>query len=221
MQAGLGEGASADVHTMLEAAWRYMNDTWKKIAGPQGNTEEPPSTTTWEHIIAPGGGIYRGPQSSLSHLWSAGATLIESTGLLGIAPAQPGFSAWTIRPRADGSQLTWAEGQVPTPHGPIRVHWYVTGATATPSAFTLEVDAPGKTTGTVYVPLYGRPRALTEDGKPIGSASSRKAKMCACPGSAGATCSPGAELVSRSGFADHVRQPRAAAPGVPECRRRG
>jgi hypothetical protein len=169
MQARLQQGASAEVDTMLEAAWRYMDGTWKKIPGPQGNTEEPPSTTTWEHIVAPGGGIFRGPQSSLSHVWSAGATVIESTGFLGITPAEPGFSAWTIRPRADGSQLTWAEGQVPTPHGPIRVHWYLQGVVSAPGAFTLEVDAPRGTTGTVYVPLYGHSRAVTEDGKPIGS----------------------------------------------------
>ncbi|MBU8867730.1 alpha-L-rhamnosidase C-terminal domain-containing protein [Paenarthrobacter aromaticivorans] len=41
--------------------------------------------------------------------------------ILGISPAAPGFAAATIDPAP--SELEWAKGTVPTPQGPITVHW--------------------------------------------------------------------------------------------------
>jgi len=165
LQARLRRGETTAVRSMLGAAWRYMNIEWKKIPGPQGNSEEPSSTTTWEHIVTPSGAIFRGPQSSLSHVWSAGATLAETTGLLGLQPTQPGFSSWTLQPHASESGLHWVEGQIPTPHGDLRASWHATGPAGASTRFSLEVSAPSGTVGTVYVPLYGHPRIVTEDGR--------------------------------------------------------
>ncbi|PTT60996.1 alpha-L-rhamnosidase-related protein, partial [Arthrobacter sp. HMWF013] len=41
--------------------------------------------------------------------------------ILGIRPASPGFTSATVHPTP--SDLDWAEGTVPTPHGVISVHW--------------------------------------------------------------------------------------------------
>lgn len=41
--------------------------------------------------------------------------------VLGVSPAAPGFTAALINPAP--SDLDWAKGSVPTPHGPITVHW--------------------------------------------------------------------------------------------------
>ena len=38
---------------------------------------------------------------------------------LGVTPAEPGYAAACIAPRL--GPLAWAEGTVPTPHGPIHV----------------------------------------------------------------------------------------------------
>jgi hypothetical protein len=48
--------------------------------------------------------------------------------ILGVRPSAPGFDAVTIDPVP--SQLTHAEGRVPTPHGPIDIRWERYGPTS-------------------------------------------------------------------------------------------
>jgi hypothetical protein len=43
--------------------------------------------------------------------------------------------------------VTWARGQLPTPHGPLQVSWTHHG-----HAFLVTVDAPHGTSGTVTLP---------------------------------------------------------------------
>jgi hypothetical protein len=43
------------------------------------------------------------------------------TEMLGVKPAAPGFAEITVAPQPCG--LTWASGSVPTPRGPVTVHW--------------------------------------------------------------------------------------------------
>ena len=40
--------------------------------------------------------------------------------VLGVSPIEPGFRAARIKPNR--GDLAWAQGSVPTPHGPIRLH---------------------------------------------------------------------------------------------------
>lgn len=75
------------------------------------------------------------------------------------------------RPYAAGSGLTWAQGVVPTPHGPLRTTWRISGSRRAPAGFRLDVRAPHGTTGTVYIPLYGAQRRVTIDGKPADGAT--------------------------------------------------
>lgn len=93
LEARLRWGTIAEVRSMLNTSWRYMHLDWKPFRGPQGNTQEPPSSTGWEHVTS-SARMFRGRQSSLAHVWSEGATVIETTGLLGLTPISPGFSTW-------------------------------------------------------------------------------------------------------------------------------
>jgi len=56
---------------------------------------------------------------SLAHGWSAGPTAWLSENVLGITPASPGYDTVNIRPNLLG--LDFANGSVPTPHGPISI----------------------------------------------------------------------------------------------------
>jgi alpha-L-rhamnosidase len=56
---------------------------------------------------------------SLSHGWSSGPTTYLTETVLGVRPTGAGFSTVEIRPEL--GDLTWAEGEVPTPDGLIHV----------------------------------------------------------------------------------------------------
>ncbi len=58
---------------------------------------------------------------SLCHGWSGAVAGTLATHVLGVEPASPGYARTTIAPQL--GDLAWAEGEVPTPHGPIVVRW--------------------------------------------------------------------------------------------------
>jgi hypothetical protein len=58
--------------------------------------------------------------------------------------------------------VTWARGQLPTSHGPLRVSWIQGHGQA---AFTLAVTAPAGTSGDVAVPTGGKRVVVRVDGK--------------------------------------------------------
>ncbi len=62
---------------------------------------------------------YEGLKKSLCHGWSVGILPYFVEHVLGITPAVPGFGAVRIDPHL--GDLAWAEGCIPTPHGPITV----------------------------------------------------------------------------------------------------
>jgi alpha-L-rhamnosidase len=62
---------------------------------------------------------YENFRHSLCHGWASGPTAWMSQNLLGITPAEPGFSKVYIRPQL--GNLKWVEGSYPTPHGVIKV----------------------------------------------------------------------------------------------------
>lgn len=151
-----------DVHSLrrlMDASWGFMHLQWKPIPGPLGNSLEPPSTTGWEHS-RPSGNFHRGAESSLAHVWSEGAAIVETTSLLGVSPTAPGFRRWAVRPLVRGSRVSWAEGSVPTARGPIRVRWAISKR-----GFTMRIDAPAGSAGVVYVPTLGKPRTVWHDGR--------------------------------------------------------
>ena len=76
------------------------------------------ATTTWETNKGPAD---MGGNGSLCHAWSAIPVAYSGRYLLGVRPVEPGFGAFTVK-IAPGN-LTHAAGEIPTPHGRIRVEW--------------------------------------------------------------------------------------------------
>ena len=108
-----------------------------------------PGTTDWEGIGADGS-LYEGAYTSAAHGWSTGVVPALTNDLLGATPTGPGFSTWSIQPHP--GTVTWARGQLPTPHGPLQVSW-VRGSGA--QQFSLTLTAPKGTSGDVAVPVTG------------------------------------------------------------------
>ncbi|MFF0342815.1 alpha-L-rhamnosidase C-terminal domain-containing protein [Kribbella sp. NPDC004875] len=59
------------------------------------------------------------PTRSDCHAWGAHPLYHYVATLLGVRPTAPGMTAVTVTPQLGG--LEWAEGSVPTPHGPVTV----------------------------------------------------------------------------------------------------
>lgn len=60
--------------------------------------------------------------NSLCHGWSGGAAVVLlSRGMLGISATAPGFVRCRIAPNR--GDVAWVKGQMPTPHGVIRIEW--------------------------------------------------------------------------------------------------
>jgi hypothetical protein len=76
--------------------------------------------TMWE-TIGPYGGPPTDQHPSFDSGWSSGAAPALTQYVLGVTPTSPGFATFTVHVHAN--DLTWAKGDVPTPHGPIHVSW--------------------------------------------------------------------------------------------------
>ncbi len=132
-----------------DGALDLMRRTWGRmlVEGPG---------TVWESMRLDGlpksGGI------SLAHGWAGGPVPALSGYILGIRPTAPGYHHWIVAPQP--GNLHFAQGQAPTPHGPLASRWRRGGR-----SFKLTVVAPRGTSGVVEVPLLGRRRTVTIDGK--------------------------------------------------------
>lgn len=136
VQARLAAGDTADALTLMRREWGPM-----VAPGPQY------TGAFWENFT-PAGPVPSG-STSLAHGWSSGPVSALTGYVLGVRPASPGFATWTVAP--EPGSLRWAEGQVPTPHGPIVVRWARRGG----HGLTITIRAPRGTSGTVAVPVSG------------------------------------------------------------------
>jgi alpha-L-rhamnosidase len=100
--------------------------------------------------------------TSLAHGWSSGPTSALSKYVLGVRPASPGYKTWLVEPQP--GDLSWAEGAVPTPYGPIEVRWEKEG-----SELFLEITVPDGTCGSVGLPVSGSPDTLIVNGQKLKS----------------------------------------------------
>jgi len=57
---------------------------------------------------------------SLCHAWGASPIYLLGKYYLGVKPLEPGYQRYAVRPVLGG--LEWMEGDVPTPHGNVRVY---------------------------------------------------------------------------------------------------
>ncbi|WP_431210767.1 alpha-L-rhamnosidase C-terminal domain-containing protein [Puia sp. P3] len=66
-------------------------------------------------------GMYGRPfGKSLCHAWGASPIYLLGKYYLGVRPLEPGYQRYEVRPVLGG--LEWMEGDVPTPHGNVRVY---------------------------------------------------------------------------------------------------
>lgn len=139
LDARLAANDTSDAEALLSAVWGHM-------AGPG-----PEQTgTTWENVSGTNGLPGIGSGTNLSHGWSTTPVSALSGYVLGVQPASAGFAAWSVKPHP--GDLAYAQGSVPTPHGAIGVDW---AGESGVHQFSMEVNAPSGTTGTVAVPTYG------------------------------------------------------------------
>jgi hypothetical protein len=83
---------------------------------------------------------------SMAHGWSSGPTAWLTENVLGITPTSPGYDTVAIKPDLLG--LDYANGSVPTPHGPIaiRIDKQKGIDLSLPAGITATVDYKGRTT---------------------------------------------------------------------------
>ena len=131
--------------TLLSDEWGYMaaND---------------PGSTDWESFQPDG--TVNGGGTSWAHGWSTGSTTALSQDVLGVSPASPGYQTWLVRPHP--GTLSWAEGQAPTPRGPLTVDW---GHRSQASGeFAMHVSVPRGNVRSHCRPDFGRPVSIQVNG---------------------------------------------------------
>ncbi|MFI7382732.1 alpha-L-rhamnosidase C-terminal domain-containing protein [Streptomyces sp. NPDC049813] len=112
-----------------------------------------PGITHWEGI-GPDGSPYEDAYTSMAHGWSTGVLPALTHQLLGARPLSPGYATWLVRPNP--GDVEWAQGRLPTPHGPLTVAWE--HARSARPAFSVTVQVPHGTRGALALP--GEPGRL-------------------------------------------------------------
>ncbi|WP_427168208.1 alpha-L-rhamnosidase C-terminal domain-containing protein [Streptomyces sp. C1-1] len=118
-----------------------------------------PGITNWEGV-GPGGSLYEDAYTSMAHGWSTGVLPALTHHLLGAGPTSPGYATWEVRPQP--GDVAWAQGQLPTPHGALRVAWQNSGRT-----FHIVLDVPKETRGTLVLPGDGRRLTVRARGRTL------------------------------------------------------
>jgi hypothetical protein len=136
-QAGLDSTALA----LIRREWGYM-------------VSNGPKSTMWE-TIGPYGGPLVASAPSWDHGWSSGAAPALTAYALGVTPASPGFGTYLAIPHP--ADLKWAQGTIPTPHGPIQFRWAYGNGEMTA---TITAPVPGK----IGLPASGK---ATLDGRTL------------------------------------------------------
>jgi alpha-L-rhamnosidase len=164
--------SSAELLARLEqhdtaGALRLLRRTWGHMV------RNDPQSTVWEKLAFSGlpanYAALQAPVSPFSssgagsasqaHGWSGGPVQALSGYVLGIRPTAPGYRRWIVAPQP--GDLRFAQGQAPTRYGAIASRWTRTDRGR---AFRLTVQAPGRTSGVVEVPLLGAARQIWRDG---------------------------------------------------------
>jgi hypothetical protein len=141
-----------------------LNNTWELMARMEADDDDNAlelMRRLWGLQVDPNSGFYTGtfwefvmsdglPDrgfDSLAHAWGAGPTQVLTEYVLGVTPINEGYSTFQVKPRP--SNLTWAQGQVPTGSGSLIVRW----AADTAGQFHMQVVVPSGKSGQVWVPI--------------------------------------------------------------------
>lgn len=149
VQARFSAGDTTGALALIDQLWGYMLEPGTYATG-----------TFWEALDSSGAPALAG-FTSLAHGWASGPTPDLSAYVLGIQPRTSGYRTWIVEPQP--GSLRWAEGQMPTPYGPIDINWN-NGAKG---AFSLEVASPADTSGVVNVPVPSRSATILVDGHKV------------------------------------------------------
>jgi hypothetical protein len=74
-----------------------------------------PETTLWENFARPG--VKESGNGTYNHAWSGGPLTIMQQYIAGIAPTEPGYKSFSVKPQL--GPLRHVDTIVPTPHGSI------------------------------------------------------------------------------------------------------
>ena len=103
-----------------KAAYGMADDAWASLSTNQWGAlvkrdwNGAMTTTEGMNLCREGCGDQSHPDTALAGF--------ISTAFLGVEPVEPGFAVFRFEPHPY-STLKWAEGRVPTPHGPIDARW--------------------------------------------------------------------------------------------------
>ena len=136
-------------------AMQLLSDVWGQMVTPGPDF----TGAMWENLNSDGT-IQKG-STSLAHGWSSTPTSALTGYVLGARPVDAGYATWIVQPQP--GSLSWTEGQVPTPHGPLAVKW----GRASGGEFDMDVTAPGGTSGTIAVPASGSNTTITVNGTTV------------------------------------------------------
>ena len=125
-----------------------------------------PGDRSWRHMVDSGLTItseawdmkYK-PNQDWNHAWGAAPANLLPRYVLGVEAGAPGWSVARIRPIT--SDLAYARGKVPTPHGPVLVDW------ENGEHFTLELTLPKNVLAEVELPAVPGTSGVYMDGRPV------------------------------------------------------
>ena len=121
---------------------------------------------SWKHMVDSGTTMtweawdlkYK-PNQDWNHAWGAAPANLLPRCVLGVQPVLPGWTTVRIQPYP--WDLKHARGQVPSPHGPIKVRWS-NGAT-----FQVSVKLPDSVDARVVLPSVPGASGVWNNGHPI------------------------------------------------------
>jgi hypothetical protein len=137
--ARLTAGDDVDALNLIRREWGYM------LNSPIGT-----ASTFWEGYNDDGSFAYEGSgagYTSLAHGWATGPTSALTFFVLGIEPGT-GTGSWRFAPHL--GDLTFVEGRITLPQGPLNARWE-----RSRGHLTLTADVPAGTSGRVVFPGAG------------------------------------------------------------------
>lgn len=121
------------------------------------------ATTFWEmyqdpDTTTPFSGASHRLTRSHCHGWSAAPTFFLTQFTLGVRPLEPGYAKILVQPNP--GELTWAQGRIPTPRGPIGCYWRNADG-----RFDLSIESPRCTPVQIDLPRKGKVKIIEGNAK--------------------------------------------------------
>jgi len=122
-----------------------------------------PTDRSWRHMVDSGATItweawdqrYK-PNLDWNHAWGAAPANLLPRFVLGVQPLAPQWTRVMIRPNP--GSLTSAEGKVPSPLGPVQIHW------DNARSFKLSFTLPTGMSAHIQLPASGGSKGVLRDG---------------------------------------------------------